>query len=339
MSYLLNAWYVAARSEEIERALFPRQLLERPVVMFRSADGLAHVLDDRCPHRFSPLHLGKLVGDLIQCPYHGLRFDGSGTCVLNPQGPNIDGNRIPARAKVRSYPVIERYGMIWIWPGDPQKADPEKLPEFADWEHAGAQARSSHIRVAANYQLMVDNILDVTHADYIHPGFTDGSMSRGIQEIEDREDTITAKLFMANSRLPPILDPEQKPDGPLMDWWFDARWNAPGVLLVDTVRAPAGHERPRARELPNFHIFTPETKTSTHYFWSVVYPAGQPVVEPLHNYLKKVFEAEDPWILEAQQQRLGEHDLLQLDPVMLYHDGAAVLARRRLESMIKAETQ
>ena len=339
MSYLLNVWYVAAMSSEVGEGLFQRTLLDRSIVFFRDLDGSPRALDDRCPHRFSPLHMGRKVEGLVECPYHGLRFDGTGACVFNPQGPNGADNVIPRRARVHSYPLVERYGLLWIWPGDVAKANEALIPSFPEWEDPQASPHGGCVRVGANYQLMSDNILDVSHADYIHPGFTDGSMSRGLQEVEDDGEVIVSKFFMPSSRLPPILDPSQDPNGPIMDWWFDATWRAPAILRVDTGRVPAGAPRPESFPLSNIHCFTPETATSTYYFWSVLYDDRAPFTEPLHDYLTRVFEREDTAMLEAQQRAVGGADLLTLDPVVLYHDGAGLLARRRLHVRIADEAQ
>src|ERR1700737_1545160 len=122
-TYLRNAWYVAAWSDDLaEGQLLGRTILKEPIVLFRKADGNVAALEDRCPHRFAPLHMGKIVGgDRVQCPYHGLEFDASGACVRNPHGTKS----IPPRARVRSYPVTEKHKAIWIWMGS-ERADEQK---------------------------------------------------------------------------------------------------------------------------------------------------------------------------------------------------------------------
>jgi nitrite reductase/ring-hydroxylating ferredoxin subunit len=103
--YLRNAWYVAAWSDDIgDDALVARTIMDEPIVLYRKAAGGVAAIEDRCAHRFAPLSMGKIVGgDRIQCPYHGLEFDGSGACVKNPHGTKS----IPPRARVKSYPIIE----------------------------------------------------------------------------------------------------------------------------------------------------------------------------------------------------------------------------------------
>src|SRR5437868_1009177 len=102
--YLRNAWYAAAWEHELPSdKLLARRILNEPIVLYRTSDGGIAALADRCPHRFAPLHAGKIVdGDRVQCGYHGLEFDKSGACSRNPHGT---GN-IPARARVKSYPAV-----------------------------------------------------------------------------------------------------------------------------------------------------------------------------------------------------------------------------------------
>src|SRR5262245_13234987 len=87
-SSLRNAWYGAAWGDDLaEGQLIGRTILQEPVVLYRKSDGHVAALEDRCPHRFAPLHMGKVVGgDRVQCPYHGLEFNSAGAYVLNPHG-------------------------------------------------------------------------------------------------------------------------------------------------------------------------------------------------------------------------------------------------------------
>ena len=122
--FLKNAWYVAAWDTEVSDSPFSRVILNEPVVLFRTPNGVA-ALENRCCHRALPLSMGKVLENHIQCGYHGLEFDASGKCVKVP-----GQSKIPPGAKVRSYPVVERWGMIWIWTGDPSKADKNLLPDW-----------------------------------------------------------------------------------------------------------------------------------------------------------------------------------------------------------------
>jgi vanillate O-demethylase monooxygenase subunit len=121
--------------------------------MYRQQSGKAVALLDRCPHRFAPLSRGKISDDTVECGYHGLRLDSSGACVFNPHG----NCRIPARARVRSFPIEERHTLIWMWMGDEQLADPSSIPDY-EFPNDATRARvDGYFHVKANYQLETDN--------------------------------------------------------------------------------------------------------------------------------------------------------------------------------------
>src|ERR1051325_10382173 len=123
--FVRNNWYVAAWDHEVTRGLKRRIILDEPVVLFRTDSGKPVALEDRCCHRQAPLSMGKLIGNVVQCPYHGLQFDPSGKCVKVPSQ-----EKIPPSAKVRAYPLVEKNHWIWIWAGDPAKADPALIEDF-----------------------------------------------------------------------------------------------------------------------------------------------------------------------------------------------------------------
>src|SRR5215469_15818473 len=126
-AFLRNCWYVAAQADEVGRAPFGRLLLGEPVVLYRKEDGTAVALEDRCCHRRAPLHKGKLIGDALQCGYHGFTFSADGACIAIPGQP-----RVPPGVGVRAHPLVERHRYLWLWPGDPAKADPALIPDFRE---------------------------------------------------------------------------------------------------------------------------------------------------------------------------------------------------------------
>ncbi len=118
--FLNNAWYVAAWADELVEGLHSRRVLGGRICPFRNRAGAPIAFEDFCPHRRMPLSLGRLHGDRLECGYHGLTFDCDGACVAAP----TNAHKIPANASVRRYPCEERYGLVWIWMGNPQSADP-----------------------------------------------------------------------------------------------------------------------------------------------------------------------------------------------------------------------
>lgn len=341
MNYLRNVWYVAAWDNEIKPGeLFPRRLLDQPVLFFRDTAGRVQAIEDRCPHRFAPLSMGKLCGDAVQCGYHGLRFDGSGACTHNPHG---DG-KIPRAARVRNYPVAEKYSVIWIWMGDADKADEALIPEFScmDPEHMYVAKRYLHAR--ANYVLESDNILDLSHIEFLHPGTLGSSdVSQSITRVEQQGNTVWSYRQTVNEILPDFLyaafgfEP-----GTRVDRWIDVRWDAPANMLLMAGATPTGRPRDEGRETPLPHLFTPETATTTHYWFSFPMPRamgemGEQIAEQQIAGLYQPFSTEDLPMLEAQQQVIGDSDFWSQKPILLPGDAAAVRARRVLDQLIQDE--
>ena len=130
--FIRNAWYVAAWSKEVGRNLLARRILDEPVVLFRQKDGTPAALLDRCAHKLAPLSMGRLVDDVVQCGYHGMEYDCTGQCVRVPGQA-----KVPRNAQVRSFPLIERYNAVWIWTGDPARADPERLFDIEHYKAPG----------------------------------------------------------------------------------------------------------------------------------------------------------------------------------------------------------
>lgn len=337
--YLRNCWYLAAWADEVVAgSLLGRTIIEEPIVFFRKTDGRVAALFDRCPHRFAPLSRGALEGDTVLCGYHGLAFGLDGGCVHNPHGP------IPPKAKVRAYPVEERHEGLWIWMGDPAQADAEQIPDLGFVDRAPITAKSKGAILAhANYQLLTDNILDLTHADYLHPAtLGGGSITRTKPQVSEREGGVDVKWHAFNEKAPPALasvlpDPNQP-----ADIWTEVFWSAPATMILVTAVAPTGQPRSREVETWNAHIMTPETATTSHYFYynSRQFNQEDAALNALvKQALAAAFGNEDKPMIEAQQARMGTDDLWSLDPVLLLSDAAAVRARRRLTQLIEAEGQ
>ena len=157
MPYLLNAWYPVVFSRDVDRTPKRRTVTEQHIVLYRKQDGSIVALEDLCPHRFTPLSLGTVKGDDIQCGYHGMTFDGTGRCVRIP-----GQERIPAQSSVRSYPVRENLGLVWIWPGDPAAAERTPvfdLPQYHDTAN-WTPVHGKSLFIGANYLSLADNLTD-----------------------------------------------------------------------------------------------------------------------------------------------------------------------------------
>jgi vanillate O-demethylase monooxygenase subunit len=285
--------------------------------------------------------MGKHKGDCVQCPYHGLQFGGDGACMHNPHG---DG-RIPKAARVRSYPVAERFSAVWIWMGDPQRADPDAIPDFSCMDPDRNYVGKRYLHARAHYMLENDNILDLSHIEFLHPSTLGSSAVRSADfKLEQCGDTLWARRQTRAEVMSDFLyEVMRLPRGEPVDRWFDVRWNAPSNLLLVAGATPAGKGREEGTGntyLP--HLFTPETETSTHYWYATTLPhsagpEGAQIVEHMADGGRQPFVEEDLPMLEAQQKAMDGRDFWDMRPILLAGDAAAIRARRILEKLIRSE--
>ncbi len=343
-TYLRNAWYVAGWSDELPDAgVLGRTILKEPVVLYRMANGDVAALADRCPHRFAPLSMGKVLhGDRIQCPYHGLEFNPSGACVLNPHGDK----RIPNRARVKSYPVIEKHKAIWIWMGD-KPADPAKVPDFSVMDNVPElfSTKRDRITIKANYELIIDNLLDLSHTSYLHEGILGNAetVESEINVEHDGDDVVVSRY--ARNATPPGMNKLMWPDVPdKVDKFTEMRWMAPSTLrLISGVCRP-GAGKDAGSGYHAIHLLTPETDRTTHYFFTAVrfgvFSKGdelnRQIQEKIAATRRFAFEEQDAPVIEAQQ-RIIDTALTPVDPVILAIDVGPVRYKQVLQKLIRAE--
>lgn len=341
MSYLRRCWYVAGFADELQPGqLLARTLLDEPLVFFRQPDGGVAALQDRCPHRFAPLSAGQLCegGAAVQCPYHGLRFDAAGACVHNPHG----NGAIPRAARVRAWTVLERHGLLWLWAGDAAQADASLIPDLAAVTAAPEHATiRGYLPTACDYRLLADNILDLTHADYLHAGsLGSGAITRAQAEVAELDArSVRVRWLSSGDQAPPAFDQHLREQGRPTDQWTEVTWTAPGVMLLRVGATLQGEPREQGVDTANLHLATPETAGRTHYwYWSTrnfaVNAQANAAIRPLIEF---AFSQQDKPMLEAQQRRIGDADFWSLKPVMLAGDVGAVRVRRRLDALIAAE--
>lgn len=342
-SFLMNAWYAAALSTDVgPDALFHRRILDTSILIYRKQDGTPVALHDRCPHRFAPLHLGKRMGDEVSCLYHALRFNAEGQCTHNPHGMG----QIPRAAKVRSYPLLEKFGFIWIWMGD-APADPAKLPDFGelDMGHPNGVAYT-YMHMKANYELIVDNVMDLSHIDHVHGEIitTRGQLSPLVPKMRETPTSIAARwewkqtppMMIFNNFLP---DPQGE-----ARMFFDITWTPPANIQLSV--GAVQNEQAQLDLMDcvgqyDLHTCTPETGDSTHYYFATRrnhlvedgdYNRGK--IQAMHT----AFETEDGPIIEAVHAEMGTDDFFSLNPVLMSNDIAPVKVRRLLKRLIQQET-
>ena len=343
--FLRNAWYVAAWAEEVPAGkLLGRKILGEPVVLFRKSDGSLAALENRCPHRFAPLSLGTLLpGDRVQCAYHGLEFDGTGACVHNPHG----AKNIPSRAKVISYPVVEKHLAIWIWMGD-NPADSARIPNFSVLDNVPElhMTKLDSILVKANYELVVDNLLDVSHTSFLHDGLLGNkdTVESDTPVVQDGDDVIVSRY--SPNATPPGMFAQFWPGHPeRIDKFSRTRWMAPCYLTLHTGICRPGAPKETGTGYHGIHMLTPESEQSTHYFftaarWNVMTSDDDNRVlrDKVAKLRRFAFEEQDGPVIEEQQKVLNEATR-PLDPMILSVDDGPVRYKRVLERMLAAERE
>lgn len=333
--YLHNAWYVAGWADSLKDTPQAHMFLEQPVALFRDAHGTAKAIGGRCPHRFAPLGHGSVINGQLACPYHGLQFDGSGACVFSP---HLDG-AVP-NAWVPSYPLVERHALLWIWMGDPARADTATIPDFSWLSDPNWEAVRGATRAEGHYELYSDNILDLSHASFVHPALVASAWTTGQRRFWQDGDTVHAEYIQSDDYLSEGISAMLGTMGRKQDFRGEVTWHAPATLYFDFRAADPGTPFDEMTLLPSLHAFTPETADTTHYFWATArnFALGDAQFSTvMKGALEFAFEEEDmPLIRDAHRLMAGE-DFWALKPLVLNGDGAGIRARRVLKRLIAQE--
>jgi phenylpropionate dioxygenase-like ring-hydroxylating dioxygenase large terminal subunit len=347
--YVKDCWYVAGFSHEFEpEKLHGPKICGEPIVMWRTREGKVVAFDNRCCHKRFPLSEGRFLSDgVLECAYHGLCYNSEGQCVAIPAHPN---GPIPSQAKLRSFPVIEQDGLVWIWPGQPDqisKRQPPRTPEIADdaWESID----SGPMEVPANYLLLIENLLDITHFYPLHDGNI-GDIENSRIPIELEEGEVDGNRYVKtirkvqNYRHPPYL----------VDWFHyevvDREHThcmvSPGLCRVEMHVAPPGQlGTDVVRGYILFHTITPVDDTNHVWRWCVNTRANHMSKgDPHKSAARRVAEmfptvvAQDRWALEKQQQMFDYPDN-GYSELFLKPDKALRRARTILSAMQREELQ
>lgn len=333
--FLKNVWYLSAWLRELASGSLARTIAGVPLLFFEGEEGYAAILD-RCPHRFAPLSCGRVERGSVECGYHGLVFGADGRCIRNPHGPVVSALRVPA------YPVVARHDALWVWLGDPEVADPALIPDLSFIDRAPPEARvAGHLENEANYMLMVENIMDLSHADYLHPStLGNGINTRTKGKAASEGGVISIKWHADDEILPPAQNAFLPEPGQRADFRNEVWWHAPGVMIQRLIFAPTGKLESEGADSRTAHVMTPMHGTRTHYFFCHTSDAvtRDPSIAPVVlDILLSAFVDEDSPMLAAQQTRIGDADFWGLKPVLLPIDSGAVLVRRQMDALIAAE--
>ncbi len=340
-NFLMNAWYVCATSEELGYGkTLGRYICNEPVVIYRKANGEAAALEDRCCHRRYPLSKGLIEGDNIRCSYHGFVFNDAGTCVEIPGQDSI-----PQKARVQSYPVVERNTWVWIWMGDPELANPDNIPDYHWFSNPEWRGKSVRLSVKANYKLIIQNLLDLSHLAFVH-GTTIGNRATvdGASVFFDRGDNeVRVTRWMPNVPPPPTLKKLANFAGHV-DRWHVIHYTPPSSVRLYTGAKDAGTgategHREGGLELANLNFITPETDKTSHYFWGQCHKGLLDRPDITNSLFDDVMVAfrQDQAVFEDQQV-LIDHDPSKPE-IYVQADAGAVHAMRILDRLLEEQQQ
>ena len=345
MSYVRNAWYVAGWSKDLaDDQPMAISILDDPVVLYRTSDGRAVALEDRCVHRLAPLSLGRCEGDALRCMYHGLLFGPDGAVIEIP-GQEI----VPPRARVRSYPVVDRHSWLWVWMGDADAADPALIPPAVGLDHPDFVLGHGQLDYAAEARLINDNLLDFSHLSYVHAnsfGATETfarnrpkitPIARGVRV----ERWIVGEAGVSNS--PFKRDPGS-------DRWSTYDFLIPGILLMTGGSFPGGTAEKWGFGPPDLadattgvsftsQAVTPLTATTSRYLFSWG-PRADCGGEEQRDLMMKVAGqafAEDKVMIEAQQRSIDSAPDARIMPTT--HDKGVILFNRMVEALVRQERE
>ena len=330
---VMNGWYIGAWADEVGRTLLQRWICGRPVCFYRLTDGSVNAIEDRCPHRRYPLSLGRLDGDVIECNYHGYRIGGDGVCVGVAEQPDVP------RASVHRFPLVERHGVVWIWPGDPEKADPDQIPDVSwltdeNWTHVHGM-----VPLKSRQVLLVENLLDLTHETFLHPtSIGNAAVAATPIDVTSEGSKVSFIRHMIGIEAPPFYRSSMGVTTDI-DRWQDGDFYAPGVFILNIRIAPTGTEEPEGFHMKVFYGMTPETATTTHDFFALGrdYKIDDAELSAFQLEQQLAVMQEDVDALEIQEV------MVATDPGMIESsirsDVAGIRGRRLLEKMAKAEAR
>ena len=334
-TFVENAWYVAGRSQE-----FPvnqpkgLKICGRPVLVWRSAAGKIASFDDRCVHKRMPLSEGTILADgVLECAYHGFCYDATGSCVRIPSQLDLP---IPSRAKLRPFPCVEQDGLVWVWPGDPAQTGDMVAPRTPELASSGWHTHMfDPVHVPANYVLLVENLMDITHFYPLHDGnIGDIEQSKIPVEIVEEKlhgvSTVKTVRRVQGYKQPPFM--ADWFGYPVVDRWHTHHMMGPGLTRVELRCAPPGKLGVAAEERGYVihHSHTPID--GTNHTWRLwVSTRSKKLTSSIAQTFPTVMD-EDRWALERQQRNFeypedGYHE------VYLRSDKPLLRCRKILEEM------
>ena len=336
----LDQWYVAGFSNELTDKPLGKTFLNQRVVLFRTGEGKVAALEDRCCHRSLPLSCGTVEERGVRCGYHGLLYGADGTCLEVP-----GQERVPTKAKVKSYHVSEKNHIIWIWMPKVDGSGPTvEAPSYTFHDDPRYKWGSGQYHYKSPWQLIHDNLLDLSHLGYVHLKTIGGNAKLHMSaqmNVSQEGDTVKVVRLMPGSTPPPTYKAAW-PFADKCDRWqeieFDLShlriWTGavePGTDAIDDPNRGGFHMR-------GFHGITPETDNTCHYFWSMSstkHPDMPDNIEAVIEQTAFTFD-EDRVVIEAQYQNMiafgGRPEWVDI-----HVDAGGNRARRIVEKLMKSQ--
>ena len=350
--FVRNAWYAAGFSDEFGRHLLARTYLGEAVVIYRTRDGVPVAFEDRCAHRRLPLSMGRLIDDEVECGYHGLVYDCTGSCVKIPGQARAS---IPAGARVRTYPLVDRHFYLWIWMGDPALADPGLIPDYRRLEAPGVHRHRIKLRLECNFQLVIDNLLDLSHLAYVHSTTTGSPALAEEATVKTVRHGDPAQIMRwVRNVLPSPTFVEFGGFKDRVNMWQVSQYEPPTYVTVNYGSADAGVPMSEDDDVWSqgawgfsvLHGLTPETERTTHQFRYVAYSPTFGDEAAIAEFLRQC----DQIITEDRDIFLVQQNALDSDPrgftaqdlrsaVTIHADQGLAAARRIHEQRLHAEGQ
>jgi phenylpropionate dioxygenase-like ring-hydroxylating dioxygenase large terminal subunit len=331
--FLRNYWYVAATSEELTPRLLGRVILNESVVLYRTPQGKPVAMEDVCPHRSLPLSLGGLAGDRVRCGYHGLEFDPTGKCVRIPGQEHI-----AAGWTVRTYPIVEKWRWIWIWMGEPGLADPAIIPNMYWNDDPSWTFTGGHFEIGCDYQLLVDNLLDLSHESFVHRStIGNDAVAETPADTSVEGQNVRVVRLMRNCPPPPLYT-KLKAFAGNINRSQNILFSPPSNIVIESKSTAVESAGSDALEYRVVNAITPARVGACHHFWSVPrnFAPGEEITKLFHQGSVTAF-SEDITVLEAQQKAIDARNG-QVVWKNFNVDAGNVAARRIVKSLLDVQS-
>ncbi|MCJ1961389.1 aromatic ring-hydroxylating dioxygenase subunit alpha [Novosphingobium mangrovi (ex Hu et al. 2023)] len=341
--FLRNSWYVLGWTRDLAPGKpLGRVIIGDPVVVWRDeTTGRLHAAEDRCPHRHAPLSMGRVEGDAIRCMYHGMKFGPDGRCAHVPL------LETPPKVAIRTYPVVEKDSWIWVWMGDADRADEALIPDAHGIDNPEQPMRANSIEYDAHYQLVHDNLCDLSHVDFVHETTlriaTGAWWAQSAPRITTQDRSVRFERWFVDADLPGAQN------GETVDTWISYDFHVPGIFVLRGARYPAGTAmecgmkepvgiEPVSRNIEQQAV-TPIDATHTAYHYATGLIGNTPeMTRKLAERMDVVMATfeEDREMIE-EQQKIWDRTDPEVEKLFLPQDKGPFLMRKMMERLIREE--